>query len=68
MGNHRLSKGVMAGELENAGKCAPEVKRKNGRTAWQRIVGWRASRGSLAPPHRPLRFRKNLNASKPFNY
>ena len=51
MGDHRLPKRVMSGELENAGKRGPGGKeRKNGRTAWQMIFGYLASRGTGAPP------------------
>ena len=37
MGDHRLPKRVMPGEVENAGKHGPGGRGKNGRTAWQRI-------------------------------
>ena len=49
MGDHRLPKTVISGELESAGKRGPgEGRRNNGRTAWQRIVGYLASRGTGA--------------------
>ena len=54
MGDHRLPKRVMSGELENAGKRGTVGRRKNGRTAWQRIFGYLASRGTGAPPHLTL--------------
>ena len=49
MGDHRL----MSKELENTGKRGPGGRRNNGRTAWQRIFGYLASRGTgtLPPPH-----------------
>ena len=46
MGDHRLPKRVMSGELENAGKRGPGGRRKSGRTAWQMIFGYLASRGT----------------------
>ena len=52
MGDYRLPKRVMSGELENGGKCG--WKEKNGRAAWQRIVVNLASRGTGAPPHLTL--------------
>ena len=51
MGDHRLPKRVMSGELENAGKRGPGGVRKNGQTAGQSIVGYLALRGTGAPPH-----------------
>ena len=51
MGDHRLPKRAMSGELENAGKRGPGGKEKNGRTAWQMIFGYLASRGFGASPH-----------------
>ena len=48
MGDHRLPKRVMSEELENAGR------KNNGRTAWQRIFGYLAPRGTGAPPHLTL--------------
>ena len=55
MGDHRLPKRVMSGELENAGKRGPRGKEKAwGRTAWQMIVGYLASRGTGEPPHLTL--------------
>ena len=56
MGDHRLSKWVMSGELENAGKRGPGGKKKicYGRISWQRIVGYLALRGTGAPPHLTL--------------
>ena len=54
MGGHRLPKGVMPGELENAGKRGPGGRRKSERTAWQMIFGYLASRGTGAPPHLTL--------------
>ena len=50
MDDHRIPKRVMSGELENAGKRGPGGGRKNGRTAWQMLVGYLASRGTGAPP------------------
>ena len=41
----------MLEELDNAGKRGPGGRRKNGRTAWQTIVGYLASRGTGAPPY-----------------
>ena len=54
MGDHKLPKRVMSGELENAGKRGPGGKIKNGRTAWQMIFGYLASRGTRAPTHLAL--------------
>ena len=54
MGDHRLPKRVMSGELENAGKRGPGGRRKSGRTAWQMIFGYLASRGTGKPPHSTL--------------
>ena len=54
MGDHRLPKRVMSGELENAGKRGPGGRRKIGRTAWQMIFGYLASRGTGEPPHLTL--------------
>ena len=54
MGDHRLPKRVMSGELEKAGKRGPGGKEKNGRTAWQMIFGYLASREAGAPPHLTL--------------
>ena len=51
MGDHRLAKRAMSGELENAGKRGPGGEEKNGRTAWQMIFGYLASRGTGASPH-----------------
>ena len=58
-GDYRLPKRVMLGELENTGKRAGRGGRggrrnNNGRNAWQRIVGYLASRGPGAPPHLTL--------------
>ena len=53
MGDHRLPKRVMPGELEEAGKHGPGG-RINERTAWQRIVGILASEGTGAPPYLTL--------------
>ena len=50
MGDHMLPKRIVSGELENARKCGPGGRRNNVRTAWQRIVGYLASRGIEAPP------------------
>ena len=55
MGDHRLPKRVMSGELENARKRGPGGRRKSGRTAWEMIFGYLASRGTGAPPHLTLR-------------
>ena len=54
MGDYRLPKRVMSGELENAGKRGPGGRRNDGRTAWQMIFGYLASRGTGAPPHLTL--------------
>ena len=54
MGDHRLPKRVMSGELENARKRGPGGGRKNGRIAWQMIFGYLASRGTGAPPYLTL--------------
>ena len=56
MGDHRLPKRVMSGELKNAGKRGPggKEKDKSGRTAWQMIFSYLASRGTGAPPHLTL--------------
>ena len=54
VGDHRLPKRVMSGKLGNAGKHGPGGRRKNGRTAWQRISGYLGSRGTGAPPHLTL--------------
>ena len=51
MGDHRLPKRLMSGELENAGKRGPGEKKNNGRTARQMIFGYLASRGTGTPPH-----------------
>ena len=53
MGDHRLPKRVMSGELKNAGKRGPG-RRKSERTAWQMIVGYLASRGTGESPHLTL--------------
>ena len=47
MGDHRLPKRVRSGELENAENVGRGGRRKNGRTVWQRIYGYLASRGTL---------------------
>ena len=49
MGNHRLPKRVMSGELENVGKRGHDR-----RTAWQRIFGYLASGGTGTLPHLTL--------------
>ena len=55
MGDKRLPKRVMSGELENAGKRGPGGRRKkSGRTAWQMIFDYLTSRGTGAPPHLTL--------------
>ena len=54
MGDNMLPKRVMSGELENAGKREPGGRRKSGRTAWQMIFEYLASRGTGAPPHLTL--------------
>ena len=55
MGDHRLPKRVMSGELENAGKRGPGGKEKERiRAAWQMIFGYLASRGTGKPPHLTL--------------
>ena len=55
MGDHRLPKRVMSGELENAGKRGPGGGRRNNvRTAWQRIFGYLAPRGTGTLPHLTL--------------
>ena len=55
MVNDRLPKRVMSGEVENAGNVSRGGRRKNGRTAWQRIFGYLAPRGTGAPPHFTLK-------------
>ena len=40
MGDHRLPKRVMSGELVSAGKRGPGGRRKSGRTAWKMIFGF----------------------------
>ena len=54
MGDHKLPKRVMSGEHENAGKRGPGARRESGRTAWQMIFGYLASRGTGEPPHLTL--------------
>ena len=54
MGDHRLPKRVMSGKLKNAENHGPGGEEKNGRTAWQSIVGYLASPGTGAPPHLTL--------------
>ena len=54
MGDHRLPKMIMPEELENVGKHGPGGKEKNKRTAWQRIFGYFASRGTGTLPHLTL--------------
>ena len=54
MGDHRLPKRVMSGELENAGKRGPGGRRNNGRTALQRIFGYLALPGTGTLPHLTL--------------
>ena len=54
MGDHRSPKRVMSGELKNAGSVGRGGRRNNGRTAWQRIFGYLASRGSGRLPHLTL--------------
>ena len=49
--DHRLPKRASSGELENAGQHGRGRRRNNGRTAWQRIVGGLASRGTAGAPH-----------------
>ena len=57
MGDHRLTKRVMSGELENAEKRGPGGRKNNNeRTAWQRIVGYLVLRRTGAPPHLTLGF------------
>ena len=54
MGDHRLPKRVMSGELENAGKRGSGARKKNGRAAWQRIFGYLASEETGTLPHLTL--------------
>ena len=54
MGDHGLLKRAMSGELR--GNVGRGEMRKNGRTAWQRIVGYLASWETRAPPHQALGF------------
>ena len=51
MGDHRLPSRVMSRDVKNARKRGPGGRRNNGRTAWQRIFGYLASRrtGTLLP-------------------
>ena len=50
MVDHRSLNKVMSGELENAGERGPRGRKYKRRTAWQRIFGYLASRGTGAPP------------------
>ena len=54
MGDHRLPKRVMSGELENAGKRGPGGRENNRWTAGQRIFGYLASWGTGTLPHLTL--------------
>ena len=54
MGEYRLPKRVMSGEVENAEKRGLGGRKNNGRTAWQKNVGYLASRGTGAPPYLTL--------------
>ena len=54
IGDNRLPKRVVSGELESAGKRGPGGRKKSGRTAWQMIFDYLASRGTGAPPHLTL--------------
>ena len=56
MGDHRLPKRVMSGELENAGKRGPGGRGKSGRTAKQMIFDYLVSRGTGAPSQLTLRY------------
>ena len=40
MGDNRLPKRVMSGELDNAGNVGRRERRKSGRTAWQMIFDY----------------------------
>ena len=54
MGDHRLPKRVMSGDLENAGIGGPGGRTNIRRTAWQRIFGYWASGGTGTLPHLTL--------------
>ena len=57
MGDNRLPKRAISGELESS-RARENVgrggRKKSGRTAWQVIFGYLASRGTGAPPHLTL--------------
>ena len=48
MGDHRLPKRAMSGELEDVGRRG---RRRNRRTALQRMICYMASHGTGAPVH-----------------
>ena len=54
MGDHRLPKRVSRESWRTGGNVGRGGRRKNGRTAWRRIFGYLASRGTGAPPHLTL--------------
>ena len=51
MGGHRLPKRVMSESWRTRKNVGRGGGSNNGRTAWQRIFGCLASRGTGAPPH-----------------
>ena len=54
MGDHKLPRRVMSGELENGGNEGRGGRRKSERTAWQMIFCYLASWGTGEPPHLTL--------------
>ena len=56
MGDHRLPKRVMSGDSRTRKNVGRGGRRKSGRTEWQMIFGYLASRGTGAPPHLTLGF------------
>ena len=55
MGDHRLPKKVISGSSRTRQNVGRGGRRNSGRTAWQMIFGFLASRGTGAPPHLTLR-------------
>ena len=54
MGDHRLTRGPCRESWRTRGYVGLGGRRNNGRIAWQRIVGYLASRETGAPPHLTL--------------
>ena len=54
MGNHRLLKRACRERSRTRGNVGRGGRRKSGRTAWQIIFGYLASRGTGEPPHLTL--------------